>query len=106
MRFPIDPIPPVSAGDDLYEIQQTSGIRPLQRVGAHPQPPLIAGPRRQPRPSQRNVDADTRKSDERRQRERRKYTQVIMVDTRLGRDRRQERRRPSDPPPPSINEKV
>ena len=106
MRFPIDPPPPVSSAEDLYEIQQASGIRPLQAVGPRSQPPLIVRPRRQPPPPQRQADADTRTQEDRRQRDRRQYVQKVLVDTRLGRDRRHERRRPDDPPPPSIDEKA
>lgn len=106
MRFPIDPPSPVSNAEDLYEIQQTSGIRPTSAVGGRPQPPLIVQPRRQPPPPQRDAAEDTRTSEDRRKGDRRHYTQVVLVDTRLGRDRRHGRRRPQDPPPPSVDEKV
>lgn len=106
MRFPVDPPQAVGFAEDLYEIQQAAGIRPLQPVGQRTQPPLIVRPRRQPAPPERNAGEDTRKNEERRQKDRRKYVQVVMVDTRLGRDRRHERRRPDDPPPPSIDEQA
>jgi len=108
MRFPIDPPPPVGFAEDLYEIQETAGIRPVRPVGPRSQPPLIVRPRRQPVPptEERQAGEDTRTREDRRQKERRQYVQKVLVDTRLGRDRRHERRRPDDPPPPSIDEKA
>ncbi|MBI5752817.1 MAG: hypothetical protein HZA59_11875 [Hydrogenophilales bacterium] len=106
MRFPVDPPPAVGFSEDLYEIQEAAGIRPLRPVGPRSQPPLIVRPRRPPAPPQRQAGEDTRKNEDRRQRDRRQYTQNVLVDTRLGRDRRHERRRPDDPPPPSIDEKA
>lgn len=106
MRFPIEPPEPIGSTEDLYEIQPTAGISPLRPLGPHPQPPLIVRPRRPPAPPQREAGEDTRKNEDRRQGDRRKYVQMVLVDTRLGRDRRHERRRPDDPPPPSIDEEA
>jgi hypothetical protein len=108
MRFPVDPPPPAGFAEDLYEIQEAAGITSLRPVGQRTQPPLIVRPRRQPVPpaQQRQAGEDTRTQEDRRQKDRRQYVQKVMVDTRLGRDRRHERRRPDDPPPPSIDEKA
>ena len=107
MRFPIDPPAPISVVDNPYEIRSTEGIKGLRPLGPHPNPPMINRPRRylEP-PPQRSAGVDTRKNEDRRQADRREYTQTVLVDTRLGRDRRRERRRPEDPPAPSIDEKV
>ena len=106
MRFPVDPPAPVGFAEDLYEIQPTNGISPLRPLGPRPEQALIVRPRRPPPPPQRVAGEDTRKNEDRRQADRRKYVQVALVDTRLGRDRRHERRRPDDPPPPSIDEEA
>ena len=107
MRFPIDPPQAVSAAEDLFEIQRTAGVRPLQPAGAESQPLLIVRPRRQSvPPAPPRLAEDTRALPDRRQKDRRQYVQKIWVDTRLGRDRRQERRRPNDPPAPSIDEEA
>ena len=108
MRFPIDPPPPLSVTDNPYEVQETAGIKPLRPLGPSPQPSQHVWPRHEPEPpvEQRQAGADTRKSDDRRQADRRQYTQKVFVDTRLGRDRRQARRRPEDPPAPSVDEEA
>lgn len=108
MRFPIDPPPPISVTDNPYEVQETAGIKPVRPLGPSPQPSQHVWPRHEPEPpvEQRQAGADTRISDDRRQGDRRQYTQKVFVDTRLGRDRRNTRRRPDDPPPPSIDEKA
>ena len=108
MRFPIDPPPAVSSVENLYVIQETAGVRPLQAIGAQSQPLLIVRPKRQPVPPTppRLEGVDTRTQEDRRKKDRRQYVQKVWVDTRLGRDRRQERRRPDDPPAPSIDEEA
>lgn len=104
MRFPIDPPEPVNFAEDLYEIQQAAGIRPLQALNPRPQPPSL--PLRRETPQQRQAREDSRTREDRRQQDRRKQAQKVLVDTRLGRERRHSRRRPDDPPPPGIDEKA
>lgn len=104
MRFPIDPPEPVSFAEDLYEIQEAASIRPVQPLGPRPQPPIV--PLRREPPRQREAREDSRTREDRRREERRQHAQNVLVDTRLGRDRRHERRRPDDPPPPSIDEEA
>lgn len=108
MRFPIDPPPPVGVVDNPYEIQETVAIKALRPLGPSPENPPSVTPRHQPiEPVQRRpTDEESRNGADRRQVDRRRYTQKVLVDTRLGRDRRNTRRRPDDPPPPSIDEKA
>ena len=106
MRFPIDPPPAIGVEDSPYEIQSPAGVKSLRALGPRPNPPLISRSRRAVAPPPREPGADMRKGEDRRQKDRRQYLQKILVDTRLGRDRRRERRRPEDPPAPSIDEKV
>jgi len=107
MRFPIDPPQAIGVVDNPYEIQSTTGIKGLRALGPHPNPLLINRPRRDlVPPPQREPGTDTRNSEDRRQVDRRQYAQTVLVDTRLGRDRRRTRRRPEDPPAPSIDETV
>ena len=107
MRFPIDPPQAIGVVDNPYEIQSTAGIKGLRALGPHPNPLLINRPRRDlVPPPQREPGTDTRKSADRRQGGRRQYAQPVLVDTRLGRDRRRERRRPEDSPAPGIDETV
>ncbi len=106
MRFPIDPPQAISVTDNPYEIQETAGIKPLRPLGPSPKQELIARPHASPVPEPRDASDDTRNKEDRRQGNRRQYVQAVLVDTRLGRDRRLGRRRPDDPPPMGIDEKV
>ena len=108
MRFPIDPPKPIGFAEDLYKIQEAAGIRPLRPVDPHTRPSLIVPPRRQPAPppQQRQAGEENRTHEDRRQGGRRQYDQKVLIDTRLGHNRRHERRRPDDPLPPGIDEKV
>lgn len=103
MRFPVDPPAPVGSADDLYQIQAPASIAPFNALGPRPQPPKEPLRRES---TQREASEDTRTREDRRQKDRRQYVQAVLVDTRLGRDRRHARRRPTDPPPPSIDEKA
>lgn len=103
MRFPVDPPAPVGAADDLYEVQAPASIAPFSPLGPRPQPP---NPPLRREPPERDASEDTRTLEDRRKKDRRQYVQAVLVDTRLGRDRRHARRRPTDPPPPSIDEKA
>lgn len=108
MRFPIDPPQAINVTDNPYEIQQTAGIKALRPLGPSPRQESNVRPHYNPipEPKQRTADADARKNEDRRQGDRRTYAQPVLVDTRLGRDRRLGRRRPDDPPPAAVDEKV
>jgi len=107
MRFPIDPPPPIGVIDDPYEIRGTDGIRRVRAINAETLPQTELPRHQVVEPvERREADQETRSGADRRQGDRRKYTQKVLVDTRLGRDRRNTRRRPDDPPPPSIDEKA
>ena len=106
MRFPIDPPPPIGVIDDPYEIRGTDGIRRVRAINAETLPQQTELPHQvaiEP-VERRAADQETRNGADRRLADRRQYTQVVLVDTRLGRDRRNTRRRPTDPPAPSIDE--
>ena len=108
MRFPINPPQAISVIDNPYQIQETAGVKALRPLGPSPRQELIDHPHQNPTPAveQRTTGADSRQRETRRQGDRRQYAQVVLVDTRLGRDRRLGRRRPDDPPPTGIDERV
>ena len=107
MRFPIDPLPPVGVVDNPYEIRGASRIRPVHAVDPRTQQEVLRPHFEPVAPvEERPAGTEARAGADRRQGDRRNYTQKVLVDTRLGRDRRHSRRRPDDPPPPSVDETV
>lgn len=103
MRFPVDPLPPIGVTEDVYEIQEPAGIRPLRPVG----PPLsqqrllarrprpVAAPPAPPRPAPPPVER--RSGEDRRKGDRRVANLPVLIDTRSGVDRRRAKRRETDP---------
>ncbi|MEO1767088.1 hypothetical protein [Thiobacter aerophilum] len=103
MRFPVDPPPPIGVAEDPYDIQETTGIRPVRPVGAPLSQQRLVG--RRPRPvasppapvQPAPPPVERRSGEDRRKGDRRVANLPVLVDTRSGIDRRRAKRRNDDP---------